>query len=701
MRKRLSLIWLSIIIVAIIIFLPIIVYYSQKQQNTESRANSESSARAATLAHNGYIVEFDDNIIEGADDGAGGAAEGQRSNQSRENVKKKMLNKMKKKSFKPTKTDPDTVAVISEYSSSIKGMAIEIDDEEAEQLKELPEVKEVYPNLIYKSTLSESVPLIKADKVWQLRDSRGNLVTGKGINIAVLDTGLDYRNPAFSGKYSGGYDFVTCDNYTLLGSCTAPRPQDNDPMDDAGHGTHVSGISVGIGRLLGVAPDAKIISYKVLNKSSQGDSASILAAIDRVIQTRTDGNPSNDIHVVNMSLGFNCLGFYDDYCGPNDAVSKAVDRMSDAGIVTVVAAGNSGPAESTINSPGTARKAITVGSVNKNKSISDFSSRGPVRLGSEILEKPDVVAPGEDICAASWAGDSTGQTCLDNNYKSFSGTSMASPHVAGVAALIKQYYPNYSPAQVKNLITNNSDSLGNNRNTEGKGLVNVLRMFPNSPTNVPSNIPTRTPTKIPTNIPTKTPSNAPSSTPTPTFAGPRTALILDVGLPGIGSVGDRLRPSGGQFNQNPQKREINLQIEVYNASNQKVDTKTGKVVFDGASGRYKGDIALSQSLASGQYLVYLKADYYLRIQVQGMIQITKNSSSVIAPLNFIAGDINNDNSLTIDDYKILIACSIFSNNKSGCPSGSNALGADLTSDGIVDQDDYTLYLRETSVIQGK
>jgi len=99
-------------------------------------------------------------------------------------------------------------------------------------------------------------------------------------------------------------------------------------------------------------------------------------------------------------------------------------------------------------------------------------------------------------------------------------------------------------------------------------------------------------------------------------------------------------------------------------------------------------------------LVYIKPDNYLRIQIPGLITITKNSRTTLIPINFIAGDINNDNSITIEDYKILIACSIFSKNKSDCPNGGDQ-SADLTSDGIIDQDDYTLYLRETSVVEGE
>lgn len=240
----------------------------------------------------------------------------------------------------------------------------------------------------------------------------------------------------FNQKVVGGYDFVN---------------EDDAPMDDYGHGTHVASIAAGKpmsvtsisggggptptpakGPLIGVAPEGKLYAYKVLDSYGSGYSSDIIAALEKIVDSKLDSDTSNDISVANMSLGMDCLGSYDPNCGPDDLMSQAVDNAVDAGIVMVVAAGNSGASPSTIGSPGTARKAITVGAVDKSSVIALFSSRGPVSLGGEVINKPDVVAPGVSICAAEWDSWYTDRRCVDDKHISLDGTSMATPHVAGM-----------------------------------------------------------------------------------------------------------------------------------------------------------------------------------------------------------------------------------------------------------------------------
>lgn len=304
----------------------------------------------------------------------------------------------------------------------------------------------------------------------------------KQIYCHIYDPNYSYPLPTniFNNKVIDGYNFF---NNT------------NDPFDDNGHGTHVSSIAAGNNTLNGVAPQAKIIAYKVLDSSGSGKASSIIAALDKAVQTLST---TQKISVINLSLGIDCKYYFGGYtadCGPDDPVSAAVDNTVDAGINVVVAAGNSGQGGSgTINSPGTARKAITVGSVNKSKIISSFSSLGPVNYNSEIINKPDVVAPGESICAAQYDSFHSNTACTPGHI-TLNGTSMATPHVAGALALLKQAYPDWTTTQTKNVIKATSTSLsGYDINTQGSGLINVLNarnynLLTPSPTPTPTSAP--------------------------------------------------------------------------------------------------------------------------------------------------------------------------------------------------------------------
>lgn len=304
-------------------------------------------------------------------------------------------------------------------------------------------------------------------------------------------------NQIFNEKVVAGYDFIN---------------NDPDPLDDHSHGTHVAAIVAGNGALKGVAPDAQLIAYKVLDSNGSGYISDIIKAIEAAVQTRLDSQPENDIDVINLSLGIDCRGDYGGYtssCGPDDLLSKAIDNAVEVGLIAVVAAGNSGwQGEGSIASPGTARRAITVGAVNKNKQLWLGSSRGPIVWGSEIIRKPDVVAPGVSICGAQY-NDCLGHHCLGFNHVKKNGTSMAAPHVTGAAALIRQLYPDWSVEEIKWLIKNGARDLGDDENKQGSGLVDVMAsLFQELPPATPT--PISTPTLIPTPTLTPTPTAAPT-----------------------------------------------------------------------------------------------------------------------------------------------------------------------------------------------
>ncbi len=324
------------------------------------------------------------------------------------------------------------------------------------------------------------------------------------------DASFAYPMPAnvFNTKVVGGYNFIE---------------NNNNPLDDNMHGTHVSEIIAGNGALKGIAPDAKIVAYKVLNKGGVGSFSDIISALDRAIATRTDSDSNNDIDVINLSLGGYCSIPYTADCGPEDPASTAVNNAVDAGIVVVVAAGNDGPLASTIGTPGLAEKAITVGAVDKKKEVTSFSSRGPVILNGHNFHKPDILAPGKEICSATLYGFGfyPSKTCAPGSYISMSGTSMAAPHIAGIAALILQLHPDWTPQQVKDAIKNSADDLHLGEDMQGAGLVNTLKIF-----NAQTSSPTPTPELKITRIVANQDAYVNKNTPSKNF-GKTNTLLLD------------------------------------------------------------------------------------------------------------------------------------------------------------------------------
>ncbi|MDP1695889.1 MAG: S8 family serine peptidase, partial [archaeon] len=349
---------------------------------------------------------------------------------------------------------------IKEYDGIFNGIAIEASSDEIETIKEFDYVDSVYKDEIVESSLYESVPLINADDVWDVLDSRGIKITGQNVTIAIIDTGIDYTHTDFGSctsvqflagsctKIIGGYDFVN---------------DDTNPIDDHGHGTHVASIAAGNGTLKGVAPNAQLVAYKVLGSSGSGYMSDVILAIELASDPNENGNSSDHYDIVSMSLGASG--------NPDDAVSQSVDNAVNLGVVIVAAAGNSGPSYGTISSPGNARKAITVGASDKSNVIASFSSRGATSINTI---KPDVLAPGVSICAAEWDSAWQAYQCIDTKHVSISGTSMATPHVAGVAALLKQKNSSWSPAEIKSAIRTSAEDLGYDYRTQGWGRVNAL-----------------------------------------------------------------------------------------------------------------------------------------------------------------------------------------------------------------------------------
>jgi len=349
-----------------------------------------------------------------------------------------------------------SAVIVRKFSRSFNGLETRISDTDAKKLQNAG--FRMWTNQELRAVLMDSVPLIGADQVWQLQDSGGQYVTGKGITIAVIDTGVDYAHPDLGGclgpncKVAEGYDIVN---------------NDADPMDDMGHGTHVASIAAGNGALKGVAPDAVIYAYKVLDNQGFGSRSWVIGGIDRALDPNQDGDLSDMANVMNLSLG----GSGD----PDDPVSQAVDNAVKAGSIVAVAAGNSGPMLGTIGSPGAAREAITVGATDKSDLLAPFSSAGPVKWNNQVLMKPDIVAPGVNICAARWDSLLPGYECFDGQHIAISGTSMAAPHIAGAIALLKQKNPGWTPQEVKWMLQQTAKNVGTNPLLFGAGRVDILK----------------------------------------------------------------------------------------------------------------------------------------------------------------------------------------------------------------------------------
>ncbi len=320
----------------------------------------------------------------------------------------------------------------------IPGFAANLTPAQVLTLAQLPEVKQIeHDNPVY-ACLGTASSWYGATKARSDFGVDGNADGSSGyskndIVITILDTGIDAAHYDLDGgKVIGWKDYVN--NRTT-------------PYDDNGHGTHCASIAAGAGdanpTYKGVAPGAALVGVKVLNSSGSGTTTAIVNGINWVVSNKA----TYGIEVLSISLGSS--GSSDG----TDALSVACNNAVAAGIVVCVAAGNSGPKTYTIGSPAAAESPITVGAMSdcgeKGYFLAYFSSRGPTADGRI---KPDVCGPGWNITAAK-----KGTT---NQYTTMSGTSMATPFVAGIAALMLDANPALTPAQVKSYLQSTAQDWG-------------------------------------------------------------------------------------------------------------------------------------------------------------------------------------------------------------------------------------------------
>ncbi|MBI4098354.1 MAG: hypothetical protein HY426_04945 [Candidatus Levybacteria bacterium] len=211
---------------------------------------------------------------------------------------------------------------------------------------------------------------------------------------------------------------------------------------------------------------------------------------------------------------------------------------------------------------------------------------------------------------------------------------------------------------------------------------------------------TPTPTSKPTSTPTPTPKPVPIATPTPTPKPGSTILhFAGIKLHGIGTGGDNTNPNLGG-NKNPKTPTRNLTVELYDSSGKLVSSSQGNVIYSSATGDFSGDVVLSTSVNSGDYLVKIKSQKHLKKQLDGAIAVNKGSITQIQGARLITGDANGDGLLSILDYNVIIDCYSDLTPARNCSNQEKKTNADLSDDGLVNQNDYSLFLRELSVKTG-
>lgn len=321
------------------------------------------------------------------------------------------------------------------------------------------EIHKVYLDGIKKTSLHIATPSIGSTAIQKKKG-----LTGKGVNIAIIDTGV-YPHPDLTRPVNRIVAFKDLIN------------RRKSPYDDNGHGTHVAGDAagngfMGKGKYKGPAPEAGIVGIKVFDREGNGFDSMIIKGIEWCIAHRR----RLGLRILSMSFGGPADTPYKD-----DPLCQAVEKAVQAGLIVVIAAGNSGPRRRTIESPGISPSAITVGAVDDHRTlvqaddtIARFSSRGPALGG---WKKPDLAAPGEAIISLraprSMLDLKFPSLRVGKGYFTLTGTSMSTPIVSGAVAQLLQKKPSLSPRQVKTILKRKAFRLKAGANAGGSGEIDV------------------------------------------------------------------------------------------------------------------------------------------------------------------------------------------------------------------------------------
>lgn len=306
------------------------------------------------------------------------------------------------------------VDIIDEYDY-IDVLAVELDPEDVDALSEEAGISFIEEDieLSIQQTVPWGITRVQAPAV----HNRG--VTGSGVRVAILDSGISTHSDL---TIRGGASFV---------------PGEPTTADLNGHGTHVAGTVAALNNsigVIGVAPSADLYAVKVLGANGRGSVSGIAQGLEWAA--------ANNMHIANMSLGSDA---------PSTTLERAVNYATSQGVLVIAATGNNG--SGSVGYPARYANAMAVGATDQNNRRANFS-----QYGTGI----DIVAPGVNVQS----------TYPGNRYASLNGTSMATPHVAGAAALVKQRYPSWNATQIRNHLKNTATNLGNSSQF-GSGLVNA------------------------------------------------------------------------------------------------------------------------------------------------------------------------------------------------------------------------------------
>lgn len=307
----------------------------------------------------------------------------------------------------------------------INGFSAELPAAAIQALAKNPNVYAISYDQEVTIDLTTAIPTVNSDDLWAMG------YTGQGVTIAIVDTGI-YPHQDFQNRIIGFKDYIN-------GRTSA--------YDDNGHGTHCAGIAAGKGTTYkGAAYDAYLVGVKVLNSAGSGSFSTIINGINWCVSNKN----TYGIKVLSMSLGGTAT-----QSSTTDPVCAAVRNAWNSGIVVCVAAGNAGPYSGSISTPGIEPVVITVGASDdkgttyiSDDTVASFSSRGPTY--PDGWNKPELLAPGVNI------------TACDNAYTGYvtmSGTSMATPLVAGICAQLLELYPSWTPNQIKSYLMSRCRSI--------------------------------------------------------------------------------------------------------------------------------------------------------------------------------------------------------------------------------------------------
>ena len=350
------------------------------------------------------------------------------------------------------------VKYTQKYKTYMNGLAFKIDKNKIEEIKEMDNIKNVWIDELLYPDMNDVITLTDAENLWKTIGPNGSNITGKGITIAIIDTGIQYDHPDLGNCTTAEFLAGTCDKvlygYDFL-------DYDNDPYDLSGHGTHVAGIVGANGTFKGMAPDAQFLSYRVCSEGCP--TSAILAAIENAT--------SYGVDIITMSLGSSSL--------ISTVYDTVFENAISEGIIITVSAGNNYN-DYTIGFPGSHPLVLGVGSLQKDDLMSAFSSRGLARYVNGTFSpviKPNIVSYGSNI----------NSTCITSTYCIKSGTSMSTPVVAGIAALIKQKNPNWTGNTISNVISNTATDVGHRIIDQGSGKVNLTKAINASSVFTPQN----------------------------------------------------------------------------------------------------------------------------------------------------------------------------------------------------------------------